>query len=69
MPTYQIAMVVDMEADDYDQALDNTIKLAAQLTHTSTHTVRAIVDYDLDNDEQRIVYLHPADTDADGVML
>lgn len=58
---YIVAVLVQIPADSYDEALREAEAFAAGAGDRDELFVSAVHDYETDNDGQRVLYLHPAD--------
>ena len=58
MNTYDVALIVSIPADTYEEALNAAGHIAAGLGDTEELSVSAVLDYEYDNEGQRVLYLH-----------
>jgi hypothetical protein len=60
--TYKIAMVISIQADNYEEALDRAEKFSLQLSNVKEEfdDIECVVEhsYEHDNQGQRCLYLH-----------
>jgi hypothetical protein len=59
MNRYDIALLVTIEAESYREALREASKLADGIADSDNIPVSAVMSYDIDNENQRILYLSP----------
>ena len=60
MPKYDVALVVSIEADTYNEALKSAVDLADGIAQDG-ELICAITAYDSDNEGQRVLYLDPVE--------
>lgn len=62
MPAYDVALLVTIEADSYEEALGEARMLAEGVASAEELSCSAVLDYERDNEGQRVLYLHPEET-------
>lgn len=65
MSYYDMALIITVEADTYDEAFDKADDIAAGLSDMQQIPASAIFLYDHDNEGQRVLYLHPESATSD----
>jgi hypothetical protein len=60
MASYDIALILTVEADSYDEALTQAAYVAEGVGNDGEN-ISAVFNYERDNDNQRVLYLHPID--------
>lgn len=58
MPKFDVALLITVEAETYDDALKYADQLAEGIGMTEEISCSAVWDYERDNEGQRVLYLH-----------
>lgn len=56
---YEIALIITIEADSYEDALASADDFTAR-AEAFGENILAVFDYETDNEDQRVLYLPPA---------
>ena len=59
MNRYDMAIIVTVDADNYEAAEQTAKNIAAWIGYLGRITCSVVLAYEHDNDGQRVVYLHP----------
>jgi hypothetical protein len=59
MPRFDIPLLVTIEADTYAEAIREGHDLADGIGQTEELSVSVVLNFEHDNDGQRVLYLHP----------
>lgn len=67
MKVYQIAMILSVPAESYEEACEAALELDdVDIASGSDITTKVELDYEHDNDGQRVLYLHPEEEPIEG---
>ena len=59
MSEYNVALVLTVSAETYQRALEQADEIAEGFVQDG-YNISAVIDYELDNDGQRVLYLDAA---------
>ena len=61
MPSYDIPLLVTIEADNYNNALIEAKALTEGVSQTDEVLISVINNFETDNEGQRVIYLDPVE--------